>query len=326
MKRTLCLLLAAIVLSLSACEKSVDMVDQEYEGVKYQVPASWETEEDDPRIYQVGGDATASVYLWDNENLSKDNEKAESDKWADELSEFDGISNFVKTDCTVHGKHTIKVTFDEDIDGSIYEATCYGISLHGRGFFEILIEGKKETREDYQSYCDFILDSLDFSSSVPETEPEKGTNAEATDRLVEECEDLHKEIEENEERQEERAALAEEGLYTDNTKKKTGVPDSANVIYDSLQHVHEDNCDVVYQDGTIYAMYWSDLYTKAAHEYPDSWNSVVRGGELAYKSYSSILSAYGYTDKVVVQILDDKNLDTMLLEVTEEGITYNCAD
>ena len=145
-----------------------------------------------------------------------------------------------------------------------------------------------------------------------------------TDKLVEEANALHEEIEANRKKREERAALAESGVYDSGTKEKENVPDSVNIVYDSLQAVEENNCDVSYDEGTIYAMYWNESFTKAAYSKMDAWDSVVRYTELKYKALSAVLNAYGESDEIIVQLLDDRDSGPVLLEVTEDGVSYNC--
>ena len=154
------------------------MVDQEFHGVKYQVPIGWTTSQktdDDSIVYNSIYDGSLSdsafvmVFFSDNENVSEKNEREKIDLWAYTFSESD-VSNFQKTDCTICGRYSARLTFDDKRDGATYDMTVYTIPVYGRGILTLSITSKKAAHLDHQTYCDFILDSLSFPDDEIQTE------------------------------------------------------------------------------------------------------------------------------------------------------------
>lgn len=227
MKKALCLLIASImVLSLAGCGGSAsesktdtdnlsesvstgidtssgpassisvadpEMTDQEFHGVKYQVPTSWtisQKTDDDSIIYNSIYDGSLSdtafvmIYFYDNEDVSAQNEKEKIDLWAYSFSESDGTSNFKKEDCLICGRYSARLTFDSDRDGAVYDMTVYTIPIYGRGILTISTTSKKDSCLDHQTYCDFILNSIELPEPSEDTPPSNsdGNNIQSSEK------------------------------------------------------------------------------------------------------------------------------------------------
>ena len=177
-------------------------------------------------------------------------------------------------------------------------------------------------------FCLLLASAMVLSLAGCAAESERDPNLEATNKLREETDALISEIEENranrKERLEKKIEAIESGTYDFDPKQKENVPDAANAIYAHLQEVYNNDCDVEYSNGIIYALYWTDYGSEAAYNAMDTWDRIVQFGELEYKSLTLDLDIDGYdAQPIVLRMLSEEDLTTVLLEVSEDGVVYD---
>ena len=322
MKRTLCLLLSAIMaLALVGCnetetnksvsgasskaaEPAKSLVDEEASassdsaesnvskkseyGVTYYVPSAWIEQPSDSGTFYYPEQSVSSVNeivftSYSDISTSTPSETVTVlDAYADGMGEGDDVTGFEKESCTVAGVDARKLTYRLCVDEAEYDVVSYVFPVGRDGVFSMSFASSGKADIDYSLYYDLILDTIEL--------PDVESDAESADST-----DTNKATSTKEEEAQDDSLTTEQSSALQKADDYLSISAfSHDGLVDQLEYEGFSTEDATYAADNCGAD-WNEQAAKKAQDYRDMQAFSHKGlvDQLEYEGFTAEQAEYG---------------------------------